>query len=293
MMKTALSIVQAFCYRNNIPAPTALTSTTDPAELQLRQVLYDVCEELRQAACWSQQKRSYEFDTVSGQRLYKLPKDFYTAVIDTHWNQTETQSLIGPLNDQARNYVLYGTASSTRNFAYSIYGPDQNPNTEGGQIWVDPLPSSAVTLSFDYLSRNLFTPQFWTPSTAYTITTSFCFVNGNIYRCTGSGTSSVGDPPSGTGTGISDNTATWAYYDEPYETILADTDLCLFDYDLVKLGLRAKWREENSGDWQAAELEFQSKISTAVGRYKGSYVGEVARSGSGPSYTVPYRSWSI
>lgn len=291
MMQTALSIIQSVRRRQVLGVPTALVGTTDPDELQLIELLYAVCEELRQARCWIQQKRTHSFDTVSGQQSYQLPQDFYSALLGTQWNVDEVNPLIGPASDAEFAYRVYGQDSSTYNFTYSLFGPDQNPNSANGQFRLNPTPSSAITLSFYYLSRNLFLPKHWLPSTAYTSGT-YVNANGNIYLCDTNGTSGT-TAPTGQTNNIADGTTQWDYVATPYETLVADTDLCLFDADLVKLGLRAKWNEEHGGEYEAAQYEYETKISQAVARMRGSNIGSLIRRANNPRYRVPSRSWSI
>jgi len=291
MMKTALGIVQSYRRRVNLDVPSALAVNTDPDELQLREVLYAVCEELRQEKVWPQQKKVYEFDTVDTVGSYQMPKDFYAPLARTQFNTDENNLLIGPVSDSDMSMITYGRCPNSRNFTYTIFGPDENPSSAGGQFYVTPTPSSVVSLTYKYISRNLFIPQNWVSGTAYT-TASYVNANGNIYKCA-TNIASATTIPSGTGTGIVDGAGTWDYYDEPYEAILADTDLCLFDDDLVKLGLRAKLREDKGADFEAAEREFRSKITQAAARYKGSHFGSFGTNQIGPRYWVPYGNWSI
>jgi hypothetical protein len=51
----------------------------------------------------------------------------------------------------------------------------------------------------------------WAASTAYTVG-QYRTNGANQYRCTTAGTSASSGGPTGTGTGISDGTAVWAYY---------------------------------------------------------------------------------
>lgn len=52
--------------------------------------------------------------------------------------------------------------------------------------------------------------QTWAASTAYAVGQQVGN-GGNVYRCTGAGSSASSGGPTGTGTGITDGTATWAY----------------------------------------------------------------------------------
>lgn len=291
MIQTALSIVQSVRKRENLPAITTLVSVTDPDVLQVIEELYAVCEELRQARCFPLQKRKYTFDTVASQRRYQFPADFYAMLLSTAWNDDQSLRLEGPLTDNEMTYRVSG-ASSGSFFAFRAFGFDQNVNSTGnGQLELDPTPSSAITLSFEYISRNLFIPRNWVTSTVFAAT-SYCNASGNIYYTTAGGTTGA-TIPSHTSGSVSDGGVTWAYYSSPYEAIIADTDLCIFDADLVKLGLRAKLREDKGGDYQAAEAEFRAKIDQAVSRQTGSYVGSLIPRMLRPRYIVPPGSWSI
>ena len=296
MMKTALSIIQDVMYRFNLSnVPDALFGETDPNTLQLLHTLYAVCEELRQAGIWSVQKRAFEFDTEVDRIQYSLPKDYYMPLLSTHWNNDEKWPLIGPVSDERYNWHVRSDYSASHNYIYRIFGWDGNSNTELGQFYVNPTPGEAQTLSYDYITRHLFLPQNWEPETTYAADTDYVNVNGNIYLCKTDGDSSADDPPSGQTTAITDGTAKWDYYNVPYEELKADTDLCLFDYDLVKLGIRAKWSGEKRGDIysEKAEREYEGKIEKAIARYKGSFKGSMARRAIEPRYSIPWRNWSL
>lgn len=278
-MSTVLNVVKSACYRWGLPFPAAgtLYNNTDPGALQLLHILYAVCEELRQAACWTQQKKVYSFSTTSGRSQYALPQDFYAASPFVEWNTDQNTPLYG-IDDVDFGQRLYGGYGSANNFDYRFFGPDSNVNTLGGQFNVYPTPTSTVACSFEYLSRNLFTPKAWLPSTAYT-SGQYVFSSGNIYLCDTNGTSHASTPVSGTAQDTTDGTTRWDYQAGAYEAILADTDLCIFDEDLIKLGLRAKWRDEKGEEAEKAEAEYQSKITKAVNRLRPLVVGSFSKYG--------------
>lgn len=297
-MQSALSIVQSVRKRINSPVPTSLFGSSDPDELQLLELLYSVCEELRQAKCWTVQKKLHEFDTEADRSQYPLPPDYYAPLTGTFYNQDTNEPFSGPSSDAAFALFVEGDSPALREFTWRPFGPNESlaANTAQGQFEVNPVPSSAVNCRFEYLSRNLFQPPFWTISTAYS-SGDVVSSNGRIYTCDTNGTSSSdpADAPSGTDDNQADGTTQWDHRAAAYETILADTDLCIFDADLVKLGLRAKLYEEQGGAYQEAMAEFKAKIDAAQARFKGSYVGRMFGRGRGrrPIYHIPDRSWSI
>ena len=147
----------------------------------------------------------------------------------------------------------------------------------------------------EYVTRHLFLPQHWVASTAYT-TDDYCNANGNCYKCSSAGTSSATTAPTGQTTGITDGTAKWDYYNTPIEALLADTDLCLFDYDIVELGVKAKYIKEHGGQWKPVEMEYKRAVEEAVNRTRVPHVGSFSRRGrqrGGWSYRIPYKSWDI
>lgn len=291
-MKTALSIVQSVRKRLNLPAITTLVSLTDPDELQMLELLNAVCEELRQARCWTQLKRKHTFATTSTRSLYPLPEDFYAPLMQTHWNATETIRLTGPEGDDTFSGRLYGAEPTSYNFSYRVFGSDEDTGSVGGQIELSPTPASAITCNFEYLSRSFYIPKFWVAGTAYALA-SYCSANGNIYYCNDAITAGDTQPTGTSATPVADDDGFWTYYGNAYETVIADTDLCVFDDDLVKLGLRAKWLEEAGGEYAEAREEFYARIDKAMARYKGSHIGTFGGARSGSRYVTQRGSWSL
>lgn len=272
-MATVLALVQEVCYRIGIQAPTALYSATDNHGRQLRALLYEVAEELRNTRGFPQQKKTYTFDLEASRTEYPLPVDFWAPVLQTHWNNDTNRRLNGPVSDATFSEFLQGSGAGSSGYSYRIFGPDGNNYTAGGQFNVYPTPSSAEELSFVYYSRNLFLPKYWQPATAYT-SGQYVSSNGNIYLCDTSGTSHASTAPDGVTANIADGTAQWDYQNILYETILADTDICVFDDDVMKIGLKAKFLGEKT--FPAAEqarADYAQLLLSAKTRMLGSFVG--------------------
>lgn len=239
-MKTALAIIQEFCRLANINEPTAIVGETDPATLQLYEALRSALEDLRQARCWTVQKRKYTLTLQDGTSTYALPGDFFSMIPDTSYSDSTSRPLI-PSSDADFAYKLYGLGGTPTDYMFRFFGP-----ANGEPIEVYPTPSSEVDVYFEYLTGNLFLPANWTAAD-FTL----------------------------------------------HESLAADTDLVLFDADLAKLGLKAKFRDENAGDWQSAAQEFQAKIDAAVARLTGNVRGSFAAKRAGPRYQTQYRGWSL
>ena len=101
-------------------------------------------------------------------------------------------------------------------------------------------------------------------------------LSSNRYRCvqgpfaTGSFKSGATGPNwtvSSSVTSVPDGSITWAYQPSAYEALLGDTDLCLFDDELMIAGL--KWRFMRARGMQYADLEREYQIlkSRAAARW--------------------------
>jgi hypothetical protein len=297
MLKLALTIVQELCYRINIPAPAALAAATGPGDLQLKHTLYDVCEELRREGPFRPQIMTHTFSTANAVATYPLPGDYYAAASYTHYNQDTGLRLIGPLSDAEFMDYSEGMAPTPGEFAWRIIGFDENSaSTLNRQIELYPTPTGVEDLTFAYVTGHLFIPQKWTAGTAYTASTSFCNVNGKIYQCA-TNITAADTAPSGTGAGIVDDDGTWDYFNASYETMRVDTDYCMFDGDVVKLGLRAKYLKDNDGSellQQAVQAEYRRAKRSLSYRWEGQSRARGDRRVAGGIHS-PYvqpQSWS-
>ena len=289
------SIIAGARYRMGLTAPTTVYGSGDPDVTQSLHIFYAVCEELLAARCWPQLKRKYSFSTSAARTKYYLPTDYHSPVIGTYWNETQDERLYGPVSDGDFTYLLESGASSTTDYTYRIFGRDENSAGVGGQFEINPAPSTAETLSFEYMSRNYLMPPNWAASTAYTVTPTLSYVNanGNIYVCTQAGTSSATTAPTATSGTIVDGTANWNYYSSTYNRITSDNDVCLFEPELVRLGFRSKWMEEKGGQYQDAKAEYKAAITAAVSRWRGSYRGSMGKRRMLKRYESQYKGWTF
>lgn len=276
------------------PPSSSLTSTSVTQEIQLRTMLYDVSRELRRELRSTTQKRTHSFDLATGISGYQLPKDYFAPIIDTQYDTDQDWQLDGPQSDANFQSKVYRQSGATVS-AYRIFGPDSNPNSAGGQFKVYPTPtSSGTTLAFDYITSSLFFPPNWTPSETGITTAKYRNANGNIYKCSAitTGTTSTTAPSHVTGTAV-DGGVTWLYYSDAYETIQTESDLSLFDDELMILGVRVFYMEskrKSPGRWAA---EYDAAKKAAKSRFNGSFTGSFGSECGGPRYSVPDGGWSF
>jgi len=222
----------------NIPAPTALASTTDPAALQLKGLYLATGRSLVNAKCWPQLKRNYSFTTSDGVYVYDLPPDFDTYILETAWDRTNQRRLGGPLSDIEYNRLKYGIVNGPNYTCFRIFGRNTS-----SQIDLFPIPGDTdLTISFDYLS------------------------SGWIYDS---------------------GTTNWQ------TEILADTNTCAFDDEIMILGLKYRWLQAKGLDYQAYQIEFNQQIQTAQARWQGNVRVSLAPSDGYFALNIPEGSWNI
>jgi hypothetical protein len=279
MRRTALSIIQSVARAVNVGTVTSIEGSGDPYELQLLEILVLVLEDLRRRGPFRQQIYTHEFDTVSGENTIALPGSFYSALPRTQYNQDTDWQLIGPLTDSEFQAYKEGELYIPTEYVWRIKGHDNNSaSTEGRQLELYPTPAAVENLTFEFVTGHLYVPANWAVSTAYSLN-DFVTVNGHIYKCTNAGTSggTSASAPSGTDDSQDDNGVTWDHYDEIYiggyqggGVSPTDTDLCIFDADIVKLGLKAFYYEEaNSILSDRARAEYERAIQSQSYRFHG------------------------
>ena len=127
--------------------------------------------------------------------------------------------------------------------------------------------------------------ESWTGQTDYT--QGDIILISSQYYVAQNGGKSGGTQPTWTQTTVSDGTITWTYKTAAYEAIIADTDLCMFDDELMIAAL--KWRFLQARGLQYADLmkEYMDMKAQAVARYAPSMKFNLAGGGYSPSGLFP------
>lgn len=134
---------------------------------------------------------------------------------------------------------------------------------------------------------------------AYTNFTTGQYTNnsGNYYLCVNPGGAtyiSGAGGPNWTATTQTDGSLVWTYLATPYEIILADTDMSLFDDDIMQAGFTWRYRKAKELEFDTDFQEYVSLLNKSVSRLKGAFIGRVNRPESrGPRYSLPDGGWSF
>lgn len=253
---------------------------TSPAERQYISLFQAIGDNLRNRPyAWPQLKRPYTFTTVTNQSRYELPGDFYRLLESNQYDTTNGWPMIGPITDAAmtarQNLAVVNITSS---HSYRLIGPSgylfsTSPYSQrsAGSFEIDPPGSNDTDQLFlGYISCNWIWPRDWVASTGYT-TGDIRSGNGNIYRATTTGTSGATRPSHTSGT-ASDGGVSWIVYREPFlctpaNGALNDSDLCLFDQDLMVDGMVWAYKRAKGQEYLQLKQDWENQVKSAYARY--------------------------
>ena len=86
----------------------------------------------------------------------------------------------------------------------------------------------------------------------------------------------------------SDGSVTWTYHNAPYEAVVSNSDICLFDDDLMILGIGYRFHRSTGAQYEALKDEYDRKKLKAVSRWNvGQTIDLANRPYCGPSFTLP------
>lgn len=148
------------------------------------------------------------------------------------------------------------------------------------------------TVSWQYYASST-----WTAYTEY-VEGDHVVKGSNRYRCV-RGPFSPGSLKSGangpdwTATTVPDGNITWTYQTAAYEEIVTDSDLCLFDDELMIAGLKYYFLEARSLESNAARMHYERLKSRAVGRWNPGQILSLAGRSDRRSPNIPDGGWNI
>jgi hypothetical protein len=280
-MATLKTIIQGFCYRINLPAPSSFVGVNSPAEQQYLSIFRSIGDNLRNRPYnWPQLKRGYTFTTQTGVRDYQLPGDFYRILESGQWDQTNHWPLRGPISDYNYNVRQFAVVSLQTRKAFRLIGPTNYlfstapyVQRSAGHFEIDPAGGNDTDQLFlGYVSGNWLWPEDWVAATVYAAN-SVVSGNGFTYITTAGGTSGSTRPSHTTGS-QTDGGVTWAVWQEPFlldssNTKLTDNCLCLFDDDLMIDGMIWAYKRAKGQDFQTERADWEQAVKNTFARFNG------------------------
>jgi len=281
-MATIKEVIQNFCYRVNLPAPSSFVGVNTPTELQYLSLFRYIGDNLRNRPYqWPQLKKGYTFTTQTDVSKYQLPGDFYRILESSQWDTTNHWPMRGPISDYNFNVREFAVVSLQTRKAFRVIGPTNylystSPYSQrsAGYFEIDPAGANNTDeLFMGYISANWVWPKDWVASTSYTAGNLRSGV-GQIYRASTTATSGTTRPNWQSGSST-DGGVTWAVYTEAYSlnstnTNLSDDDICLFDEDLMIEGMRWAYLRAKGLDYQQERADWEMMVKSAYARFNGS-----------------------
>lgn len=140
---TLLTLLQTVADELGLTRPTAVASSQDAQVRQLLALLNRTGESLMSEFQWQRLIKEHTFATVNGTETYALPSDYDRVINQTHWDRTNDWPLHGPISPQGWQVLKGGIVSA---------GPRLRFRIKNNLIYVDPVPSAAYTVAFEYVS---------------------------------------------------------------------------------------------------------------------------------------------
>lgn len=146
-----LTIIQRVTPRLGLSKPASVVGNTDSQVMQLLELANEEGEELASRFNWQALVKENTFTISTGSRdqgalnsAVVSAGDFDYLLNDTIWNRTNTEIIWGPLD--AVNRQTYK--------AFPVTGPYQRFWIQGGNLYLDPAPTSADSAAFEYKSTH-------------------------------------------------------------------------------------------------------------------------------------------
>ena len=157
---TLLELVRQTCFEVGVAAPGQVATSNDEQVLQMYALLNRFGRDLSRDFVWNELDKEYLITTVNGQANYALPPDWLRQIEGTEWDRTNRWPLNGPKSPQ-----------ECQNFKSGIVyaGPRLRFRIAGGQIQLNPTPTSVATLSMEYVSSHWVTALDATTKAKFTL----------------------------------------------------------------------------------------------------------------------------
>jgi hypothetical protein len=129
-------------------------ASTDPAFVQLRNLITTCGQDLVEAYDWEVLRREHSITTVGATDTgeYALPTDFGRMIDQTGWERTNRLPVTGPMSPQQWAYLKgRNLVNSTIYISFRIMEDTYNVYPD------DPVPD-ALDINFEYISRNWVIP---------------------------------------------------------------------------------------------------------------------------------------
>lgn len=142
-----------------LPVPAQITGGNNSDGVQVLALLNREGNELaRIEGGWPVLRGEQLIALVPGQQAYAFPTNILYYRPATGWDRSTHWAMAGPLSDREWQALRSGIGVASPRQRFRLYG---------GQLQMDPVPTSADTIAFEYISKN------WCQSGSGTAQSSF------------------------------------------------------------------------------------------------------------------------
>lgn len=190
----------------------------------------------------------------------------------------------------------------------TVYGPGDYV-TNGGNLYIctvggtsgvtGPVGTTEATDETDGTVTWRYLPvTTWAAMTAYeygdVVVTSGRYYRNFTLSSSESGAQTSGrTAPTWTSTTVSDGLITWTQERGAYEALVADTDICLFEDELMILGLRWRFLQARGVQFADIKAEYEQAKNRAAGRWIEGQVLDLAGGCSSHLPNIPEGNWGL
>lgn len=146
-----LTICQEVAKQIPVAVPTVAVGSTDETAQALLAAATWTAKHLHRIHDWTILTKEHVFATLPSVADYETPDDFDRLVYNTCWSRTDYERLQGGLTPQDWQLIKSGnmaSPASVTSFRIKLFGQ------QGRRLVLDPTPTGAVTVVYEYVSRN-------------------------------------------------------------------------------------------------------------------------------------------
>ena len=144
-----LSIVQNVADQVNFLQPTTVIGSPEETAVQMLALANLSGKRIAKRKNWTVLTLEHTFSTVNGTANYAFPSDYARMISNTQWDRTNFWALVGPLTPQQWQFEKSGITSAGPRTKFRV-----RPTSNAKEFYLDPTPTSVVSLVFEYLSLN-------------------------------------------------------------------------------------------------------------------------------------------
>lgn len=152
---TLLSIVQNVSDIVGVPRPSAVVTSTDQTVRTMlalsNQGGKQLAKERGKSGGWIILQGVHTFSTVDGTEEYSLPSDYDRPINDTFWDRSSYWQMVGPTSPQRWEWIKSGLVEPVS--PYLNWRMRRGTAGNVNKFYVDPTPTAAYDLAFEYISN--------------------------------------------------------------------------------------------------------------------------------------------